>query len=78
MVVIHHASLVVFYPAYSPLSCGSTQLIVLFSTSDLTTMLLEDNTFDFVYVKKVIYHARPLSPACKELCRVLKPRGRGR
>jgi ubiquinone/menaquinone biosynthesis C-methylase UbiE len=39
------------------------------------TLPFEDNTFDIVYGRAVMHHARDLNQFCKEVARVLKPGG---
>lgn len=39
------------------------------------TLPFEDNTFDVVYGRAVMHHARDLNQFCKEVARVLKPGG---
>ena len=39
------------------------------------TLPFDDNTFDVVYVRQVLHHAHDLAQFCKEVNRVLKPKG---
>lgn len=39
------------------------------------TLCFHDNTFDIVYGRAVLHHARDLNKLCQEVARVLKPKG---
>jgi SAM-dependent methyltransferase len=53
----------------------STQLPIEIIQEYGETLPFQDNTFDIVYGRAVLHHARDLTQLCKEAARVLKPGG---